>query len=63
MDDVSGAAIAMAENDKGIRLTEAQRRRRRGRFIAIAVTLGVLALLFYAVTIARLGGNVANAVM
>jgi hypothetical protein len=60
---MSEAVLPMAEDEKGIRLSEAQRRRRRGRSIAIAVTLGVLAALFYAVTIARLGGNVATGVM
>jgi hypothetical protein len=63
MGGMSEAVLPMAEDEKGIRLSEAQRRRRRGRSIAIAVTLGVLAILFYAVTIARLGGNVANGVM
>ncbi len=60
---MSAAVLPMAEDEKGIRLNEAQRRRRRGRSIAIAVTLGVLVLLFYAVTIVRLGGNVATGVM
>ncbi|GGG40721.1 hypothetical protein [Chelatococcus composti] len=35
-------------------------RRRRGRNIAIGVVLGLLAVLFYAMTIARLGENVLN---
>lgn len=36
------------------------RRRQRRRSIAIAVALAVLVVLFYAATIVRLGGNVAN---
>ena len=37
----------------GIKLTEQQRRARRARSIAIAVSLGVLALLFYIVTLVK----------
>lgn len=39
---------------------EERMRRRRGRSIAIAVALALFALLFYAATIVRLGGNVLN---
>lgn len=46
----------MAED--GIRLTEEQRRRRRGRSIAIGLALAALVVLFYVVTIARIGGNI-----
>ena len=35
-------------------------RRQRGRSIALALALGAMALLFYAATIVRMGGNVAN---
>lgn len=35
-------------------------RRRRMRSIAIAVALGAMALMFYAATIVRMGGNVLN---
>ena len=38
-------------------LTPAQVRQRRGRSIALAVVLGALVALFYAVTIAKLGAN------
>jgi predicted nucleic acid-binding Zn ribbon protein len=38
----------------------ALRRRRRNRSIAIAMTLAALVVLFYVVTIVRLGGNVFN---
>jgi hypothetical protein len=36
-----------------IRLTEQQRRARRARSIAIAISLGVLAVLFYIVTLVK----------
>jgi hypothetical protein len=42
----------------GVVLTEEQKRRRRARSIAIALVLGALVLLFYAITIVRLGPNV-----
>jgi hypothetical protein len=41
-------------------LVEADRRRRRARSIAIALVLGFMVLLFYAVTIAKLGPQVLN---
>jgi len=37
----------------GIRLTDAQLRARRARSIAIALALGVLAVLFYVVTLVK----------
>jgi hypothetical protein len=46
------------EGERGIVLTEAQRRRRRARNIAIALALGALVLLFYVVTIVKLGPGV-----
>jgi hypothetical protein len=39
--------------ETGIRLTEEQRRARRARSIAIAVSLGLLVLLFYIVTLVK----------
>lgn len=51
---MSGAAMV----EEGIRLNEAQKKRRRARSVAIAVVLAALVALFYVVTIARLGGNV-----
>jgi hypothetical protein len=55
---------AMSEGPKpetGIRLTEQQLRARRSRSIAIGVALGLLALLFYIVTLVKgpgvLGGG------
>ena len=44
--------------DKGIVLTEEQRKRRRARSIAIGLALGALVLLFYVVTIVKLGPGV-----
>jgi hypothetical protein len=41
------------EQQPGIVLTEAQKKRRRERSIAIAVALGVLVILFFAVTIVK----------
>ena len=39
--------------ETGIRLTEQQQRARRARSIAIAVSLGVLVVLFYIVTLVK----------
>jgi hypothetical protein len=51
----------MADDDKnGFTLTEEQKRRRRARSIAIAVSLGALVLLFYIVTVVKLGPGVLN---
>jgi hypothetical protein len=50
----------MAEKDKGIVLSEEQKRRRRARNIALALALGGLVVLFYLLTLFKLGGNVAN---
>jgi hypothetical protein len=44
--------------EDGIVLTEEQLRRRRARSIAIALSLGALVLLFYVITIVKLGPNV-----
>ena len=41
-------------------LTDADRKRRRARSLAIALVLGFMVLLFYAVTIAKLGPQVLN---
>ena len=45
-------------NEPGIVLTEEQKRRRRARSIAIALALGALVLLFYIVTVVKLGPRV-----
>jgi hypothetical protein len=46
-------------DDNGIVLTEAQKKARRARSIAIAVSLGILVVLFYLVTLAK-GPGVLN---
>lgn len=48
------------ERPDGVVLSEEQKRRRRARSIAIASVLGFLVLLFYVVTIVKLGPNVLN---
>jgi hypothetical protein len=53
-------AMTEPENDEGIVLTEEQKRRRRARSVAIALTLGALVVLFYVVTIVKLGPAVFN---
>lgn len=47
--------ITMSEpgNEKGIVLTEAQKRARRSRSIAIAVSLVALVVLFYVMTLVK----------
>jgi hypothetical protein len=42
----------------GIVLTEEQKRRQRARSVAIALALGALVVLFYVITIVKLGPNV-----
>jgi hypothetical protein len=48
-------SLIMSEQDPepGIKLTEQQLRARRARSIAIAVSLGILAILFYIVTLVK----------
>jgi hypothetical protein len=43
------------DRDDGIVLTEEQKRRRRARSVAIALVLGALVLLFYVLTIVKVG--------
>lgn len=50
----------MPEEDKPLILTEEEKRRQRVRSIAIAFALVTLAVIFFLVTIVRLGGNVFN---
>jgi hypothetical protein len=47
-------------SDTRIVLTDEQKRRRRARSIALALALAALALLFYVVTIVKLGPGVLN---
>jgi hypothetical protein len=46
--------------ERGVVLTEEQKRRRRARSVAIALVLGGLVVLFYVITIAKLGPAVFN---
>lgn len=48
----------MAEDEQGVRLTPEQQKKRRSRSIAIALALVALVLLFYVVTIVKLGPGV-----
>lgn len=50
----------MPEQNEGITLTEEQQKKRRSRSIAIAVILASLVVLFYVVTIIKLGPDVVN---
>jgi thiol:disulfide interchange protein len=50
----------MKHDKNGIVLTEEQQRRRRRRSLALALVLGVVVILFYAVTIVKLGPQVMN---
>ena len=45
-------------DEDGIVLTDAQKRRRRARSIALALVLGALVVLLYAVTVVKLGVGV-----
>ena len=47
-------------NNDTVVLTEEEKRRQRIRSIAIALGLAALAVLFFLVTIVRMGGDVAN---
>ncbi|WP_417666706.1 hypothetical protein [Roseibium sp.] len=50
----------MATEENGVKLTEAQSKRRRSRSIAIAVALAALVVLFYVVTIVKMGPDIMN---
>ena len=53
VDGTMGGAMNEREPEPGIKLTEQQLRARRARSIAIAVSLGVLAILFYVMTLVK----------
>jgi hypothetical protein len=55
----TSAVMNESKPEDGIRPTEQQRRARRARSIAIAVSLGVLVILFYIVTLVK-GPGVLN---
>jgi hypothetical protein len=50
----------MPDDRDGIVLTDEQRRRRRARSIALGLVLAALAILFYVVTVVKLGPSVLN---
>ena len=52
--------MARPKPPTGIVLSPAQQRSRRARNVAIGVAVGLLVLLVYALTIAKLGGHVAD---
>lgn len=45
-------------DENGVRLTEEEQRRRRRRSIAIALALVAMVILFYLVTIVRMGPEI-----
>ena len=45
-------------SDDGIRMTDEQKKRRRARNVAIGVTLAGMVVLFYVITVVKLGVNV-----
>jgi ferric-dicitrate binding protein FerR (iron transport regulator) len=47
----------------GIELTPEQKRRRRARSIAIALALGAMVVLFFVITLVKIGGNIASRAM
>jgi hypothetical protein len=55
-----GEVMDDRSSENGIVLTDEQKRRRRARSIAIGLALGALAILFYVVTIVKLGPGVLN---
>jgi hypothetical protein len=46
-------AMTNEKRDEGVVLTDAQKRARRSRSIAIAVTLAALVILFYIITLVK----------
>jgi len=55
-----GEVMDERSSEDGIVLTDEQKRRRRARSIAIGLALGALAILFYVVTLVKLGPGVLN---
>ncbi|MBO6755246.1 MAG: hypothetical protein JJ902_02890 [Roseibium sp.] len=50
----------MNTGDDGVKLTTEQKKRRRSRSLAIALTLAALVILFYVVTIVKMGPEIMN---
>ena len=62
---MKGAIVSESEQNPGnsrshVVLTPEQLRARKRRNVAIGITIGLLAVLFYAVTIAKLGSGMFN---
>jgi hypothetical protein len=55
VDPVGGMSLEVVMKDKneGVVLTDAQKRARRSRSIAIALALGALVILFYVMTLVK----------
>jgi hypothetical protein len=53
MNESDDTPVRGEKPEHGIRLTEAQQRARRSRSLAIGIALGLLALLFYIVTLVK----------
>jgi hypothetical protein len=53
MDGMVSGAMDEPKPEPGIKLTEQQQRARRARSIAIVVSLGVLVVLFYVMTLVK----------
>ncbi len=60
LEDRQTPAVSHAEDDAPFVMTEEAKRRQRLRSIAIGWALFALAVMFFLVTIVRLGANVAN---
>ena len=52
--------VRLPEDRGGVVLSPAQRRSRSARNVAIGIAIGLLVLLVYALTIAKLGGHVGD---
>lgn len=50
----------MNTGDDGVKLTTEQKKRRRSRSLAIALALAALVILFYVVTIVKMGPEIMN---
>ncbi|WP_165820001.1 MULTISPECIES: hypothetical protein [Microvirga] len=50
----------MADQNSSYHLTPEEQQRRRRRSIALGLTLGILCILLFAITIAKLGPQVLN---
>lgn len=55
--------VVVERPEEGVRLSPMQIRRRRARSVAIALALFAFVAVFYVVTIAKIGGNIAKSGM